>query len=258
METLLHENMIWHDANSIDKYAENTKANREKPAKTTAKIILAATQYMYNYIQGLKRLSAYDAASILCSDINWFKNSDRNVPQKWKDDNDNINVRIGKIYYINYGNTFKGELSYFHYGLCIGKKDKKILIIPMRTGADIFKNCYHPRINEKGNKKYRRCYKEEGFQKECVLLINDTKYLSCGRIIKEAGEISNDILKEIQMQAFAFQYPDIYQQFVNQEKKLSKLSHEYENKKDEIVELKNKVNNLTQNIEVLVDNSSKK
>ena len=60
------------------------------------------------------------------------------------------------------------------------------------------------------------------------------------------------------MQAFAFQYPDIYQQFVNQEKKLSKLSHEYENKKDEIVELKNKVNNLTQNIEVLVDNSSKK
>ena len=45
MDKLLHENMIWHDTNEINKYTENTIENRKKPAKTAAKIILAATQY---------------------------------------------------------------------------------------------------------------------------------------------------------------------------------------------------------------------
>lgn len=258
MDKLLHENMIWHDTNEINKYTENTIENRKKPAKTAAKIILAATQYTYNYIQGLKRLSSYDASSILQSDINWFKNSDRNTPQKCSESNESINVCIGKIYYINYGNTFKGELSYFHYGLCIGKKDKKILVIPMRTGSDIFDSSYHPNYNSKGKKKYRRCYEEEGFIKECVLLINDTKYISCGRIIKESSsEINKDVLKDIQMQAFGFQYPEIYNQFIDQNTKFAKLSNDYTNKKNEIINLKNEVNRLKQKMEKSVDNFKK-
>lgn len=258
MDKLLHENMIWHDANEINKYTENTIENRKKPAKTVAKIILAATQYTYNYIQGLKRLSAYDASSILQSDINWFKNLDRNTPQKCSESNENINVRIGKIYYINYGNAFKGELSYFHYGLCIGKKDKKILVIPMRTGSDIFDNCYHPNYNKNGKKKYRRCYEEEGFIKECVLLINDTKYISCGRIIKESpSEIDKDVLKDIQMQAFAFQYPEIYNQFSNQQAKIIKLDNESKNRKNENANLKKEVNELKQKTINLLTNKER-
>lgn len=243
---LLHENMVWKDTKKITKFTENTKENRNKLARTTSSLILAATQYMYNYIQGLKRLSVYDAASILNSDINWFKNLDRNTPQKCENSEESVTISSGKLYYINYGNSFKGELSYFHYGLCIGKKENKILVVPMRTGADIFGGSYHPVYNNRGKKKYRRCYPEEGFLKECTLLVNDTKYISCGRIIKEAGEIDKEVLEDIKMQVFSFQYPNIYQQFVNQQNKIIKMDKDMAEKKEEIIELKNRINLLEQ------------
>lgn len=37
MDKLLHENMIWHDTNEINKYTENTIENRKKPAKNSCK-----------------------------------------------------------------------------------------------------------------------------------------------------------------------------------------------------------------------------
>ena len=82
------------------------------------------------------------------------------------------------------------------------------------------------------------------------MLINDTKYISCGRIIKESSsEINKDVLKDIQMQAFGFQYPEIYNQFIDQNTKFAKLSNDYTNKKNEIINLKNEVNRLKQKME---------
>ena len=38
---------------------------------------------------------------------------------KFVDDEENeVEIKVGTTYYIDYGNNFHGELSYFHHGLC--------------------------------------------------------------------------------------------------------------------------------------------
>lgn len=241
---LIHENMIWADTHSIKVFTENTKANKAKLAKKTPNILLGMIQYTHNYMQGLKRQSAYDAASILFSDINWFKKSDTNV---FIDEN-NIKhtIELGKIYYIDFGNSFKGELSYFHYGLCIGKNNNKFLIIPIRSGNDIFDCSFHPTDNPNGKKCYRRGLQIEGFGKNCVLLLNDIKYISAGRIEKETGYVSDVVLKSIQEQAFSVEFPIIFKNFMQQQQRLSRYEETLKDKKFEISKLKQEINHLNQ------------
>jgi len=108
---------------------------------------------MENFIKGIKQMNAYDASSTILSDANWIQKSSFD---SFKDKSGkNIIIESGKVYYIDYGKTFHGELAYFHYGICVGKRDKKILIIPMRTGKDIFDSSYHPVNNPCSDKKYR-------------------------------------------------------------------------------------------------------
>ena len=114
-----HPNMAWGDATNIKDLTENTPENKNKDARKTSRILLAALQYTHNYIQGLKRQSAYDAASIIYSDVNLIRNGSK---VKFVDDKENeVEIKVGTTYYIDYGNNFHGELSYFHHGLCIGK-----------------------------------------------------------------------------------------------------------------------------------------
>lgn len=176
------ENMFWGEIHNITRFAENKDENKSKETRKTASIILAAVQLMENYIKGLKNLSAYDSASTIISDANWIQKSTFNT---LKSNGKNINIEIGRTYYIDFGKTFHGELAYFHHGLCIGKRDGKILIIPMTSGKKYFSSCYHPQNNPNANRKWRQGLQTEGFQKNCVLLINDLKYISAGRIEKE-------------------------------------------------------------------------
>ena len=67
-----HENMFWSDVTDIKKYTEHTKTNKKNKSTKHAVIMLAAVQYIHIYMQGLKRQNAYDAASILFSDMNWL------------------------------------------------------------------------------------------------------------------------------------------------------------------------------------------
>lgn len=178
---MIHEHALWSDVNDIKRFTQNTTDNKRKRAKKTSSIILAAIQYTQNYLMGLKKQNAYDAASIIFSDANWIKNGDKTdfiehgVKKK---------VKIGYTYYIDYGNNFNGEIGYYHHGLCIGKNNDKVLIVPTITGANIFANCYHPINNPNSKRNKRQALKSEGFNKDCVLLINDTKYISAGRIDK--------------------------------------------------------------------------
>ena len=234
--------MFWSDIHNISRFSENTSENKTKDARKTSSIILAAVQLMENYIKGIKNLNAFDASSIILSDANWIRNNRRT---EFLDDNGNkVTVKIGTIYYIDFGNTFSDELAYFHHGLCIGKKEGKLLIIPMTSGTKYFSSSYHPINNPTANKKYRQALASEGFEKDCILKLNDTKFISPGRIDKETGSINPDITKQIQEQLFSIQFPELYQKFYNHEKTLEKYEKQISEQKELLSRLKQENNTL--------------
>lgn len=236
------KNMVWSEMHDIKYYSENTEDNKNKKSKKVASIILASVQLMENYIKGIKNLNAFDASSIILSDANWIRNNRRTDfldPQGNK-----IDVKIGTIYYLDFGNTFSDELAYFHHGLCVGKRERKILIVPMTSGAKYFSDCYHPINNPTANKKYRQALLSEGFEKDCVLKLNDAKFISPGRIDKETVSINNEILKQIQKQLFNIEFPELYQQHINLTKKIKKYEKQISDQKELISRLKQENNTL--------------
>lgn len=235
-------NMFWSDINDIKRFSENTEDNKNKRAKKTASIILASVQLMENYIKGLKNLSAYDASSIILSDANWIRNNEKT---DFTDSYGNVvSAKIGSIYYIDFGKTFSDELAYFHHGLCIGKKDGKMLIVPMTSGTKYFSSCYHPINNPTASKKYRQALMSEGFEKDCVLKLNDTKFISPGRIDKETVSINSDIVEQIQEQVFGIQFPELYQKFYNSLKKIDKYEKQISDQKELVSRLKQENNTM--------------
>lgn len=235
------QNMFWSEINNVSKFTENTEENKNKKTKKTASIILAGVQLCENYIKGLKNLSAYEAASTIISDANWIQKS---TFQEFKNEvGKKIPIEVGKIYYIDYGKTFYGELAYYHYGLCIGQRKDKLLVIPMTTGTNYFTTSYHPINNPKKDKKYRQALKTEGFLKNCVLKIDDTKFISAGRIEKEYNKIKDDILRDIQNQVFQVAFPNIFGECT---RTLSKNNKQIKEQKELISKLKNENNHLKQ------------
>ena len=237
-------NMFWGDIKDIKRFSENTEENKKKSARQTSAIILAGVQLMENFIKGIKHMNAYDASSTILSDANWIQKSKFGT---FKDKNGkDITIELGKVYYIDYGKTFYGELAYFHYGLCIGKRDGKILVVPMTSSKEHFSESYHPIQNQKGNKKNRQALLSEGFSKDCVLKINDTKYISAGRIDKETVKISDELLQEIQEQVFQVQFPNLYTQNFGRQKTIEKNEKLIQKQKEEISKLKQENNRLNQ------------
>ncbi len=236
------QNMFWSDIHAIKRFSENTQENKNKEAKKTSSIILASVQLMENYIKGLKNLSAYDASSIILSDANWIKRNSR--IDFLSNDGNKLPINIGTVYYIDFGNSFSGELAYFHHGLCVGKKEGKALIVPMTSGQKYFSTCYHPVNNPIANKKYRQALLSEGFGKDCVLKMNDTKFISPGRIVEETVSINKDALMQIQEQLLGIQFPLLYQKFINLTKNLDKCNKQISDQKRTISKLKQENNRL--------------
>lgn len=147
-----------------------------------------------------------------------------------------------------YGKTFHGELAYFHYGLCIGKRDKKVLIVPMHTGKDIFNSSYHPINNPSSDKKYRQGLQAEGFQKNCVLLMNDIKFISAGRIEKECVSVNEATIKSIQIQVFQVVFQELYTKFLSQQKNIEKYTKQLADQRELIQKLKSENNTYKQKL----------
>lgn len=236
--------MHWGDIKDIKRFSENTEENKKKLARKTSAVILASVQLMENFIKGIKHMNAYDASSTILCDANWIQKSKFGT---FKDKTGkNITIELGKIYYIDYGKTFYGELAYFHYGLCIGKRDGKVLVIPMTSSKEHFSSSYHPIHNPNGNKKNRQALQSEGFAKDCILKINDTKYISAGRIDKESLKISDDLLLEIQQQVFQVEFPGLYTKSLSYQKTIKKNEKLISEQKEEISKLKQENNRLNQ------------
>lgn len=210
-EKINTENMKWSEINAIRNFTANTDENKNKRTKQTPSIIWGAIQLAENLLKALKQLNAYDSASIIKSEATWIQK--HSFDEFFDKTNKKVNIEVGSVYYIDYGKTYKGELSYFHYGLCVAKKEGKLLVIPITSAEKYRETCYHPIKNPKANKKLRQALTEEGFSKDCVLKMNDAKFISAGRIEEKDNKINDDALLDIQKTLFSISFPDIKRQY---------------------------------------------
>lgn len=229
----------------IDKvgyYTKNNLSNKTMPAIERPKILNGILQFIDNTNRIMRQLNAYDSSSILIAESNWMK---RNHFKKYMPSKDAPEkVLFGQVCTIDYGKTYKGEIGYIHPGLCVGKKDEKYLIIPMTTGKTWRDTCYHPIHNPNMTKENRQCCISEGFVKDGVLLMNDSKFISGGRILELHEIIQPDILKEIQEQLFYIMFSDIYKDCVNINKENLKLQELNTRQKNKIDNMERQISNL--------------
>ena len=76
--------------------------------------------------------------------------------------------------------------------------------------------------------------------------INDTKYISAGRIEKETVKISDELLEEIQKQVFQVQFPNLFTKHLSHQKIIQKNEKLILEQKEEIIRLKQENNRLNQ------------
>lgn len=230
-------------------YAHNEKKNKSMSGISRYKIIDGLIQLEENIHRILRQLNAYDASSILIAESNWMK---RNHFNKYMPNKDaKKKVKFGQVCTIDYGKTYKGEIGYVHPGLCIGKKDEKYLIVPMTTGKSWRDTCYHPINNPTMSKEHRQSCISEGFNRDGVLLINDSKFMSGGRILELHEIIPHETLEEIQMQLLYIMFPDIYKTFYNNKNKIARLERAASDRERQIANLKAKIEKLSTRIQDL-------
>ena len=227
-------------------YTHNTKTNKSMSGLNRPKVINGLIQLEENIHRILRQLNAYDASSILSAETNWMKRNHfgKYMPSKGA----KKKVAFGQVCTIDYGKTYKGEIGYIHPGLCIGKKDDKYLIVPMTTGRDWRDTCYHPINNPNMTKEHRQSCINEGFEKDGVLLINDSKFMSGGRILELHEIISTEILEEIQMQLLYIMFPDIHRIYYKDKDKIARLEKAASDRERQVANLKTKIEKLSKRI----------
>lgn len=230
-------------------YTGNNTTNKCMEAIKKHKILNGLFQLEENIHKILKQLNAYDASSILMAESNWMKRNhfSKYMPSKGA----NKKVSFGQVCAIDYGKTYKGEMGYIHPGLCVGIKEGKYLIIPMTTGKNWCKDCFHPITNPEKTKEYRQALKTEGFEKDEVLLINDSKFISGGRILELHEIISSDALKSIQEQLFQIMFPTLLEDIIKLRNENEKNIRIIENMEHQVKNLKKKNNILSSKIQDL-------
>lgn len=233
----------------IDKagfYTKNNLTNKTMRAIERPKILNGLLQFIDNTNRIMRQLNAYDSSSILIAESNWMK---RNHFKKYTPNEDAPKkVLFGQVCTIDYGKTHKGEIGYIHPGLCVGKKNEKYLIIPMTTGKTWRATCYHPVHNPKMTKENRQCCIGEGFERDGVLLMNDAKFISGGRILELHEIIQENILTEIQDQLFYIMLPKIYNDYAKAQDKISRMQNKIDNVERQVNNLKDKNEKLSKRI----------
>ena len=88
-------------------------------------------------------------------------------------------------------------------------------------------------------------------------MINDSKFISGGRILELHEVISSEILEEIQLQLLYIMFPDIYRMFNKDKIKITRLENSNANMKRQIANLKlknEKLSNRIHDLECEIDN----
>lgn len=161
----------------------------------------------------------------------WTTNKSHSTSKRYKP---------GTIIEYECGLNYSDELSYRHTGLVIEEMDKKIVVVPSSSTQKLIEKSSE---KENGLWYYVLVGKNEGFDHDCVLLLNDMKTLSKKRIIGSFENMTkNDQGKKI--------FDHIKQELISHY--FSKQFLEKENAIKDLIEENNRLRSI--NEQLLQDN----
>lgn len=215
--------------------------SRGRKANDTSEVLSSYLQMLANMIYANEKLTESEMAMIVNSINRWITRKDIIC---------NNFYGIGKIVQLDWGINYAAELSYKHPAVILEEWKNTILVIPTTSTASKITAAYHPTDNPTGKWYYRKVGKAEGFEHDCVLILNNAKIMSKTRIISVSGSIkgdlndNNSVFREVRntMIKNLFQKEWIVFQ---------KTQQKYEELKNQNKELQEKILSLTQENEKL-------
>lgn len=147
----------------------------------------AVKQFNKNLKSELNKMDSYNVLNFMQNLAYWIEDHDEDFSIQKHSENNSCD--IGCVYFVDFGIGFQDELTNCHPGLCIGLMGNKIAVVPMRSAEDnngnihkAFKDSYHPKYNKNGDKRYYQALQKEGFEKDAILMVADTRFVSIGKL----------------------------------------------------------------------------
>lgn len=109
-----------------------------------------------------------------------------------------VDIHIGDICYIDFGNTYIQEVGFQHFGIILSICKNKAYIVPMSSNQKAYSQAYC-KENPKGKIHLMRLNKIGEMNKNSVLFINDSKWINTARIIDVKAHLNrhSELFKEI-------------------------------------------------------------
>ena len=93
-----------------------------------------------------------------------------------------VDIRIGDICYIDFGEAYISEIGYQHFGIILSLFHNKAFVVPMSGNHSAYLQAYG-KDNPNGKRHLMRLGRINGMNKESVLFLNDAKFINTARII---------------------------------------------------------------------------
>ncbi len=141
--------------------------------------------YMDQYANYLKNLSLNYLFKEVKSGYNRM-----NRHQLWSSEEMNVKVRPGDVCFLDFGQAYKNESGFQHFGLVLSTCNHKVLVVPMTSKLSAERQSRNRVPNGKKHLYYIGLL--DGLNKHSTLFLNDFKYLNSSRIISVNGHLSPD------------------------------------------------------------------
>lgn len=204
------------------------------------------SSYLYtisNLAEFFKEMKVNELALFINSINDWMKNKTQSSTRK---------VKVGDIIEIECGLNYSGEISYRHWCVVIESMDKTVLCIPTTSRKEYIEKSSE---KENGIWYYKLVGTNEGFNHDCVLMLNNIKSVSKKRLKTQHGNIletetGKEIFKDSKIHILQHYFARECLEF---EKNNDVLKNEIDDLKKANRELKNKINSLYRKINNLYE-----
>ena len=209
-------------------------------------------------INKFEKSKSYQTGLFIKSMEDWL---DRHNNDHQPLDKNIVTISVGDIFMLDWNLSYSPELSYEHPCVVINEIDDFLFVLPVSGQKQYIEIGYHPVDKKDGNRNYRIVDVSDGFNKRCVIHINQAKIISKTRILYRMGtlQINEDgrcpLLEEIKNEMLNKYFPNEYNKLFEENneyrRRIEYLSTQRKSNqsradkyRNEIIALKNELNEL--------------
>lgn len=171
------------------------------------------------FINKFEKAKSYQTGLFIKSMDNWM---DRHNIDHQPLDKKITTISIGDIFMVDWNLSYSPELSYEHPCVVIEKIEDFLFVLPVSGQKQYIEIGYHPIDQVDGNKNYRIVDVTDGFNKRCVIHINQAKVISKTRILYRMGTLQINekgecpLLDEIKTEMLNKYFPNEYNKLLEE------------------------------------------